>query len=78
MRATDRNGLKFMMTDLRVGLNLARFASSDSEPEEENEGLGMHAPYDTAVRLGPKLELTKRQRQELDQKIQKQICHWCG
>lgn len=66
MRVIDRTGFEFLMTEVRVGLTLARGASSRRIPLRRARTIGAarHA-YDTIVRLAARLQLDEQQQRTL-------------
>ncbi len=69
MRAIDRTGFNFLMTELTVGMTLTRGASLKRNPElrERTIGAARHA-YDASVRLAERLHLSKSQEQKLNRR----------
>ena len=66
MRVIDRVGFDFLMTELRVGMTLARGVSLKRHPDGRQRTIGAarHA-YDTCARLAARLELTDGQQRKL-------------
>ncbi len=69
MRAIHRTGFNFLMTELTVGMTLARSASLKRNPDRRQTTIGAarHA-YDTSVRLAERLQLPEAQKQKLNRR----------
>ncbi len=72
MRVVDRVGFDFLMTELRVGMTLARGVRVKRNPDRRERTLGAaRQAYETCVRLAARLQLSDGQERKLKRGMEK-------